>query len=324
MRFFIVVVLVNILSVTAYSQCCSPGNPVGGTTNIGILDKKAFRVISFYRYSFSEGYFQGDKKSDYSFVKNGKFNYTGLVLGYGLLNKLTIETELGYFISKTQTYNTDPPYTSKGFGFNTTVLSLKYNLISKTEKPLEWTIEGGAKIPFTKNYLMVDNVELPKDVQPSTHAFGIVAQSFLYKGFPEKRLRLFFINRYELNYPDIKNYKYGNALLNSFFIAKRIKQSNWTAIAQVRYEFREKDLTNPNRYSCYATGTYVNSSGGHLIFIAPQINYTIAQKWNLSLLADLPVYRYYNGTQLGNKFAFAIYLSRDFGGKCEPEKETTQ
>lgn len=309
MRFFIVVCLVLIARCSAFSQCCSPGNPVGGSTNVGILDKKASRIISFYRYSESSGYWQGNKKSDFNFVKNANFNYAGILLSYGLLNKLTLEAELGYYINKSQTYNIDPPYTNTGYGFSNGVFSVKYNLINKTEKPFEWTAGLGAKFPFTTQYQIVNNVELPRDVQPSTHAFGIVAQSFLYKGFSEKGLRLFFINRYEANYPDQQRFKFGNSFLSSFFISKRIKQSNWAVIVQARHEFRAKDVRD--------AGTYVNSSGGNLIFIAPQINYTIAKKWNISLLADLPVYRNYNGIQLGNKFAFALYLSKDFGDKCQ-------
>ena len=317
MKFLSVLLCLFFFQAQTFAQCCSPGNPVGGTSNLGILDKKTLRLISFYRSSFSQGYLEGDKKSDYNFVKSGQFNYAGITLGYGLLNKITIETELGYFINKTQNYNTQPTITATGFGLNNAVFTVKYNLINKTEKPFEWTIGAGGKFPFTRKFQMADNVELPRDVQPSTNAFGIVAQSFLYKEFPENKLRLFFINRYEMNFPDIKNYKYGNALYSSFFISHQIKQSNWAAIAQVRYEYRTKDITNANCNSCFANGISVSSSGGNLIFIAPQINYTIAQKWNLSLLADFPVYRYYNGIQLGNKFAFALYLSRDFGKtKC--------
>ncbi|MBI3502329.1 MAG: hypothetical protein HY063_11095 [Bacteroidetes bacterium] len=316
MKHFFIVVLVNLLSGAAFSQCCSPGNPVGGTTNIGVLDKKTLRVITFYRHSYSDTYYSGDSKSDFSFVKNASFNYAGLVLGYGLLKKLTLETELGYFINKTQTYNIEPAYTNTGFGFNNTVLSLKYNLISKTEKPFEWTVGAGAKIPFSKEFQIVDNSELPRDVQPSTHAFGIVAQSFLYRGFPEKRLRLFFISRYEYNFTDTKNYMYGNVLFSSFFIAKKLGTSNWTAILQTRHEWRDYDYKDASDQN-----SKINSSGGNLIFISPQINYTVAQKWNLSLLADFPVYHYLNGTQLGNKFSVAVYLSRDFGGKCEVKEE---
>lgn len=321
----IIFLICSVLSFQeTFSQCCSPGNPVGGTTNIGILDKKAFRIISFYRHSKSSGYWQGSRKSDFNFVKSANFNYAGAVISYGLLNKLTLETELGYYINKSQTYNIEPEYTNTGYGLNNSVLSVKYNILGKTENSFEWTTGFGAKLPFTTQYQIVNNVELPRDVQPSTHAFGIVAQSFLYKGFSEKGLRLFFINRYEANYPDQQRFKFGNSLLSSFFVSKRIKQSNWALILQVRHEYRAmdvRDADNSNCAGCFATGTYVNSSGGNLIFVAPQINYSLAKKWNLSLLADLPVYRNYNGTQLGNKFAFALYLSRDFGGdKCEQKK----
>jgi hypothetical protein len=309
--------LIFVSAIDANSQCCSPGNPVGGTTNIGILDKKAFRIISFYRHSYSEGYYENDHKSDFSFVKNGNFNYAGLVLGYGISDKMTIETELGYFINKTQVYSIENASSNKGFGFNNALVSAKYNLIGKPEKSFEWTVGLGAKFPFTAKYKVVNNVELPRDVQPSTHAFGIVAQSFLYKGFPEKGLKIFLTNRSELNFPDSKDFKAGNILQSSVFILKRFRSSNWTGIIQLRHEYRAKDIGNSTCFSCFASGTKVNSSGGQFLFIAPQINYTIAKKWNISLLADLPFYRYYNGTQLGNKYAFAVYLSRDFGGNCE-------
>ncbi len=327
MRFLFVGFMSLIFQGAAFSQCCSPGNPAGGTTNLGILDKKSFRMISFYQYSFSEGYWEGNKKSGFSFVKNASHNYAGFVLGYGLLNKLTFETELGYFINRSQTYNIKPAFTNTGFGFNNAYTSLKYNLISKTETLLEWTIGAGAKVPFTRKYQMVNNSELPKDVQPSTHAFGTIAQSFLYKGFSMDKIKIFLINRFETNAPDSKNFKFGNLLISSLFLTKQIGKSNFTAILQARHEYRTKDISNVNNAGFagyFATGTYVNSSGGQLVFIAPQINYSIAKKWNLSLLADFPVYRYYNGTQLGNKFAFAIYLSRDIEGKCEVKEEKNQ
>ena len=68
MRKLSFLIFITLLTRTAFSQCCSPGNPIGGTTNIGILDKKAFRVIAFYRYSYSDGYYKGSKKSNSNFV----------------------------------------------------------------------------------------------------------------------------------------------------------------------------------------------------------------------------------------------------------------
>lgn len=302
----------------SFGQCCSAGVPVGGATNIGILDSAAFRFISFYRNSKSSGYWEGMEKSDFNFVKSAKFDFAGLILSYGLTNNITIEAELGYYFNKSQTYNVDPEFTNTGFGLSNGVVSLKQNLISKSKRPLEWTAGLGIKFPFTTSYQIVDNVELPRDVQPSTTSYGIVLQSFINKDFSQKDFKLFLINRFESNTPDAKNFRYGNSLINSIFVTKQIKNSNWTAMIQLRHEYRSKDVKNvlENKYLGLVTSGYVvNFSGGNLIFISPQINYSIAKKWNLSLLTDIPVFRYYNGIQLGNKYSFAIYLSRTFGEK---------
>ena len=176
----------------------------------------------------------------------------------------------------------------------------------------------GIKFPFKTEYQIVDNVELPRDVQPSTASNGIVVQSFLNKDISKRNMKLFLINRFESNTPDVKDFRYGNSLINSFFITKQIKQSNWTAILQVRHEYRSKDIKTVVKSSymgLVTEGVVVDFSGGNLLFVSPQINYTIAQKWNISLLADMPVFRLYNGVQLGNKYSFALYLSRVFGKK---------
>ena len=139
-------------------------------------------------------------------------------------------------------------------------------------------------------------------------------------------MKLFMTNRFESNTPDVKNFRYGNALISSLFITKQIKTSNWTVILQLRHEYRSKDVKTvlDSKFLGLVTSGYmVDFSGGNLVFVAPQINYTIAQKWNLSLLTDIPVFRYYNGIQLGNKYSFALYLSRTFGKKeCEIKSTT--
>lgn len=43
----IVVVLGLLTSLESYSQCCSPGNPTGGTVNQGTLEKKAGVLFCF-------------------------------------------------------------------------------------------------------------------------------------------------------------------------------------------------------------------------------------------------------------------------------------
>lgn len=297
----------------AVAQCCSAGNPIGGTANMGILSKKTLRTILFYRYALSDTYYQGASINNFTFVDKAYYNYVSGIFNYGLTGKFNAETEIGYFINRTQIYNpsiiSPPDNEVKGSGFSNGVVSLKYNVYNNTPKQFEFTAGIGGKFPFHTQYQSVNNTELPQDVQPSTAAFGIVAQTFFYKGFVENGWRLFLLNRFETNFPNYKNYQIGNAYFTSLFVSKSINH-NWTAILQIRNEIRDKDIRNANNGSI--SEQKIASSGGVLLFVSPQINYTIAQQWNISLLADVPVYKNYYGNQLGSKFSFAILLLRDF------------
>lgn len=288
---------------TVFAQCCSPGNPVGGTANLSIVSKYTLRMNTYFRHSYADTYYEGSNKSSFQFVDNASYNFLGTILTYGLLNKLNIEAELGYFFNKTQEYNLgNVSYTLKGYGLNDGVFSLKYNFYKSTTRELEFTGALGAKIPLRQNPQQVNHVELPIDVQPSGMAFGIVAQAFLYKGFISKGLHLFLLNRYENPFENPQQYQYGQVVYSSIFISKSLT-SNWSVIAQFRHEWRDAD----KRF-----GEQVPSSGGNIVFIAPQVNYNIRQKWNLSVLTDIPVHRNYAGTQLSPKYAIAFLVSREF------------
>lgn len=292
-----------ISSGVTLAQCCSPGNPVGGTANLSIVSKHTLRMNTYFRQGYADTYYKGSDKSGFQFVDNASYNFLGTILTYGLLNKLNIEAELGYFFNKTQKYNlNNVDYSLKGSGLNDGVFSLKYNFYKSTTRELEFTGALGAKIPLRQNPQNVNNVELPIDVQPSSMAFGIVAQAFLYKGFISKGLHLFLLNRYENPFENPQQYQYGQVFYSSIFISKALT-SNWSVIAQFRHEWRGAD----KRF-----GKQVPSSGGNILFIAPQVSYAIQQKWNLSVLADIPVYRNYQGTQLSPKYAIAFLVSREF------------
>ncbi|MFQ5334944.1 MAG: hypothetical protein ACE5DN_02600 [Flavobacteriales bacterium] len=173
------------------AQCCSPGNPVGGTSSLSILAKRSIRFIGFYRYGYSDTYYQGTKPIPFHLVSSANYNYAGSIISYGVTNMFNVETELGYFLNRTQEYGLAPPYMVRGYGLSNAVVSAKYNLINNKAKNWEWTTAAGGKIPFAGQPQAVNNVELPLDVQPSTNAFGIVVQSFLYKGYVHRALHFF-------------------------------------------------------------------------------------------------------------------------------------
>ena len=165
----------------------------------------------------------------------------------------------------------------------------------------------GAKIPLSLDSKVKDGITLPVDVQPSTNALGSVLQVFMVKENSESGMRFFLVSRYEYNLPNRSRYQLGQAFLTSFFVSKHIPDhwlpGDWTTILQVRNETRTRNRREE---------ILEKSTGGSVILFSPQINYSIHEKWNISLAFDIPVYQYFNGIQLAYNYAFTINLSRDF------------
>ncbi len=301
-------IVVSILACSnAGAQCLSSVNPVGGSNNLLVLEKKTLRLITFYRYNYGNQYFEGDDHSDFGLIKNANYSYAGIIAGYGLWNKLTIEAEGGYYINKTQNYNLIPEYALKGYGFSSGIFSVRYSLLKNDTRRFYISSGIGAKVPFSTRPLSREGVELPIEMQPSTGAFGTVLQLFVVKEKPITGIRYFLTGRMELNAENEREYRLGTSFFTSFFFSKHLMfpwlKGDWTTILQIRNEIRRRD---------YTLNGWKESSGSTIFYFSPQLNYFIKGKWNLSLMVDLPVYQNFNGTQLATKYGLSLNLARDF------------
>jgi hypothetical protein len=298
-RNLLIIIGLTLMAQAGIAQCCSPGNPVSGSEYVGILPKKTLRTITYYRHSFSDTYYEGSEVSDYQGTHSG-YDFFGEVLSYGIIKKLTAEAELGYYVYKYQ--ESDVLGKFRTYGFSNATLSLKYAII-KTKKDMELTIGAGAKMPVSRKVFTDEyGVPYPQDIQPSTGAFGFVAQLFFFKSFMEKKWRLVVLNRYEINGYNSADYRFGNALFSSVFIGRSFAKK-WAATLQFRNEYRQEDWQKDIRYLV---------TGGDILYISPQLSYTFKPRLTLSITADFPVFRDYNGIQLGPKYAFGISLVKDF------------
>ena len=290
-----------------FSQCLSSVNPVGGTSNLLALKSKTLRAVSFFRYNYGNQYFQEHKPSDFDLIKSANYNYIGAILGYGITSRLTMEAETGYFINKTQKYNTEPAYSLRGHGFSNIILSVRYGIYSNNQRRIYYSASAGAKIPCSTDYQTVDNVELPEEVQPTIGSYGLVFQSFLVKENSLRGLRYFLTNRLETNRANQKDFRLGTTFFTSLYISKHLMfqwlKGDWTTIVQIRNEIRGRNFRNDQA---------VKASGSVIFLLSPQINYSIKETWNISIMCDIPVYQYLNDIQLGTKLGFTIGFARDF------------
>ncbi len=318
--------LLFCLLANTYSQCfTSPGNPIGGNLNMGVVNKQSLRVASFYKHSTSSRYFFGDQLYTEEFgttFDRALFDYIGGFLAYGVTEKFTLETEFGYFIDKIRFF---PVKANEiGNGFSNALITAKYKAISNPGKRFETTIGIGGKIPLRHDAQIKNGVELATEAQSSGGAYGLVGKLYVIKEIPFQALRFFLITQFEHNFPSIpgfyehKQYEFGNALTTSFFISKHLHfppslewlSQNWTAILQIRNEIKGK-----NKYLSKdipgAQWKYVPNSGSVVFFMSPQLNYTLKELWNFSLTFDIPLYQYYQKKQMAIDYAFNINVTRD-------------
>lgn len=306
----LILLILSLSNQVLQAQCfTSSGNPVGGTGNMGAMDKSKLRSSLFYRYSYSDRYFEGSEKyqGGNEVLQEARYNYLGFLAAYGLSDRLTVEAEAGYFMDKTQVYYLENTVL-QGYGFSNLVLSLKPRIFYKPDKRFEFTCALGANIPFSTEPQALNGVTLPINIQSSTGSYGLVFQSYLVKENSFRAIRFFWVSRVEKYFENPQEYLPGTSMMNSLFFSKHLimenwKLGDWTLILQLRNQFSNR-ATRSNQS--------IESSGHFLLYLVPQLNLSLGEHWNVSALFDLPVYRYYNGIQIANKYAFALSMIRDF------------
>jgi hypothetical protein len=307
----IILSLLLLYNAPVAGQCfATSGNPVGGTANMGILDRGTLLVSTFYRFSYADRYLEGHQAYDGSMgiLKDANFNYCGALASYGLFDKLTVEMEGGYFINKTQRYKfLDHELT--GFGPSNLVLSAKPLIYFNPETRFEISGGLGASIPFSLTMQQVNGVTLPVDIQPSTGSFGLVAQLYLIKENSFVATRYFMAARVEKFFKNNQDFLFGNIYSLSGFFSKHFaredkKLKHTTAILQLRGQIKDRNVR---------VGNIVEASGNFLVFLSPQVNFNFFEHWNLSIFTDIPVYQYYNEIQLASRGSVGININRIIG-----------
>lgn len=308
--FFMLFALVFLYENALHAQCfVSPGNPIAGSSNVGVLQQGTWRVMAMYKYDERADYFRGDKSIGPMLVETADYNFLSATLAYGISKKWTVEAEAGYFLNKSYRYQEYDPLT--GSGPSNILLSAKTLIYSNIYRNTEWSVGAGLNIPFSREPRFVDGVMLPVDLQPSSGNYGVVGQSFLVREFPDRSFRILLINRYHLVMGENKfGYRFGSSFQNSIFLARHLYfpwtdiTKDLTAILQLRHKY-----TGRNRKD----GEVVTDSGSQKFFVAPQLNYNPHPLWNISLIAELPLYQYYNGVQISHNYSIAFIITRDIG-----------
>ncbi|MFH0894659.1 MAG: transporter [Bacteroidota bacterium] len=282
-----------------FGQCCSAGNPAGGDGSNDGLNKNELRIFTSFKHSLSTDYFHLDSKEEIPYIEKSYFDYSNLSLSYGLSQRFTLHSELGFFYNKTQELkinNQDEMIKSQGLGD----LSFYMRYVAlKTVKPVSQLVfSAGTRLPVGAFNEQIDGVTIPISLQPSSGALKLNASVFYSRKSPEKKFGWNSFALFEWSQEIDKGfliYKYGHYLQLSVAGLYAITK-DLNIITNAKVELRGKDTRELEQE--------VESSGGAVVFINPQVSYCLKKRWGIIAMADIPLYKYVNGYQLTNRFSF--------------------
>lgn len=298
------------LPYVGISQCCSPGNPIGGTSAIGVNEIKTWQLFLNYRYGYSGEYFEENKAVPADFIEQGNYNHVGIVAAYGLAERITIEAETGAFLNKTQLYVEGIlPAQQIGRGLTDLNITSRINVWKDQAREIEITGGLGFKVPIGSYEQRYQGAIVSRDLQPTTGSFDGIVSVFLYKGFLPQKVRVFLLGRAELKGQNPDRYRYGHFLAVSGF-ATYSAGLRWVLATQIRSEFRARDSRPLSGQGIPVDNEreLIRPTGSEKIFLVPQISYALSPKLNVSLLVDLPMYQRYNDRQLATTMSASISL----------------
>lgn len=302
------------------AQCCAAGNPVSSNCTIGDYGKDMLSVSIYHIYSNSDTYFNGTEKLDKEYIKTA-YNFTYLSISYGLTSKLKLLADAGYFANKSQIF-VNQNYERFARGIGDLNIGISYDTYSSEDEEFRLSQTARVTVPIGEFKQVFDGIELPIDLQSSSGNYKINYGISLSKRFGNSGFSLFSVNSFEMSQfikTSTSNYKYGNLYNLSLIGAYRIS-NELNGLLQLRCEIRDKALNNsisePNRYS------YINSTGGVIAFISPQVNYTFNNDWTVSLQVNYPFFKNVYGEQLTSKYSIQAGISKSFDFSSDDDEES--
>ncbi len=284
-------------TVNLSAQCtCTNGaaiggmTPISGTTNIGVQQKQNLSLSLFTSYGQGNQYYSGTEKVPNIDVDEMSYSFSSILASYGINDKFTVEVETGYFLDKMQIIK---KHKYNVHGFSHIGLTAKYNFYHSISKELEFTAGLLGKVP-----LQFKNENVPQNILPSSGNYEGGIFLFFHKGFSDYNSRIVLINRSGFSVENGVEYKYGNYYYTSVYYIYSLS-GKISLLGEIRNEIQERDRYERNLFE---------DSGGYSFYFTPQINYTY-QNWNFSILGDIPIYQYYNGSQLGKQFSVSFNIN---------------
>lgn len=333
-RVFVACVLI-FFSSYSYSQCCAggSGSPIAGGASQGVLLERQIELNTNFQFISTNKFYKRDSPAPDSLRTFDSFSsrYEYFRLAYGVTKNFTMSVESGYFFNKKETgLNEDPLTTYETKGIGDLIIFPRYDVINWTEEKTrtEVTLGLGYKIPlgsyndsigiipeFPAFPGQIIYATKPQAVQLSSGAQDIIFYTFLYRGYTEKKFKVFANAMYIKKGWNPNGEKLGDFASVGLFAGKSFFNHLGVTL-QVRYEWTDIMKINENILLYGKPSTYdPDATGYKKVFITPQLSFTRG-KFTVYAASDFPVYQFVNSspyyTQVGSQHQTTVGLSYKF------------
>jgi hypothetical protein len=313
-----------LFPVLYHSQgCCSggSGSPIAGGASQGVLQENQAEAAMNYQYLSTNRFFTADRDTAALFDRLSS-NYLYGRLAFGVTDKLTLSLETGYFLDKTQ-YSHKRKDTIRSSGIADVIIFPRYSVFVRNTEltKTEVTLGLGMKLPVGsyndstvvyrhpvtgKKYYTTS----PPTIQPTNGSQDFIFYAFFFRGYTEKKFRVFSNLIYIRKGWNPLGQKFGDYYSVGLFAGQTVmKKVNLTL--QLRGEIVSRMQFDKSVDMLALYNIDVNSTGGRKMFISPQLGYS-TKGWTFYALYEFPVYQYLNGTQVGSLHQLTAGLAYRF------------
>jgi len=340
MRLIVLAIFSLLFQGFAFSQgCCSGGgsNPIAGGTATGVLQKYQMEVSLNYQNNTSNKFFEGaEEVSQEGIYDKLSSEYLFLRTDYGISKRLTLSLATGYHLNKSLGYK-DQDTSASSSGRGDIIIFPRYDIYNETKGNIrsEITLGFGVKLPIgshTDTMKITSDVWdlIPPTIQLSTGGTDLMFYSFFFREYKKQKLRFFVNSLYIRKGYNSLDEKFGDYTSVSLFASKTFFRK-WGLTTQIKaerigqIEVRQSkllDLIVSDQY--FGLPNFLDkqkATGSKKWLFIPQISYS-QNGITVFATAEIPLYQYLNGTQIGSNQQFTLGVNYRFLTKeCEPEFE---
>lgn len=296
-------ILILFLRNDLFGQaCCTGGVPIGGSLGLGTADAKSIQVLLTYDNNVLNDLMAYSSLLEDD-TRRRKTQSVLLEVNYGLSDRFAITALIPTIRQERSIADIQGGREiTTGEGLGDIMLLLKYRLINPAKNSdWDWVAGAGPMLPTGRADLRNNQgFVMQADMQPGSGALSAMFWSYAQKSHVfHPNLSLIFISTYRYSgtnnsYNFTQSYRFGNELQLNLGVNYNLF-TFWPTdlFLYGRYRHQGPDIIDDGVFP---------GSGGTWTFIVPGININFNPDFSFRLSADLPLYRFMEGTQLTTSY----------------------